>query len=78
MREKIVNNLPPWEWLTLIAVICTAGVSVTVFAFSTFEAAGSAEKVRSEIKSDLSRVEVKVDALLLDRGLNPNKFKADE
>lgn len=74
--EKI-NNLTPWEWITLVGVICTAGVSVTVFAMSTFEPAGSAEKVEQKIKSDIHRVEKKVDALLLNQGLRPSLYEGD-
>lgn len=72
------GNLPPWEWITLIGIICGAGVSVTVFAFNTFEAAGAAEKVEAKIKNDVTRVERKVDALLLNQGLNPKVYEAIE
>lgn len=67
-----------WEWLTLLGVIVSAGVGVTVFAMSTFEASGAAKEVKAELRADISRVEKKVDALLLNRGLNPKVYEADE
>lgn len=72
------NNLPPWEWITLIGIICGAGVSVTVFAFNTFEAAGSAEKVEKKLGANINRVELKVDALLLKEGLNPKVYEVEK
>lgn len=76
--KKIAHNLHPWEWITLIGVICGAGVSVTVFAFATFEAAGSAEKVEKKLGSNITRVEMKVDALLLHQGLNPKAYEVEK
>ena len=73
--KKGTHNLPPWEWITLIGAILGAGVSVTVYAMSTFEAAGAAKEVKQELKNDLSRVERKVDALLLHEGLKPQKYE---
>lgn len=68
------KNLSPWQWITLIGVIVSAGVGVTVFAFNTFDKAGSSAEVKTELKTDLRRVEVKVDALLLRQGLNPMDY----
>lgn len=67
-----------WEWLTLLGVIVSAGVGVTVFAMSTFEASGAAKEVKQELRADITRVEKKVDALLLNRGLDPKAYEANE
>lgn len=76
--KRIAHNLPPWEWITLIGVICGAGVSVTVFAFNTFEAQGASEKVEKKLGANISRVEMKVDALLLNQGLNPKAYEVEK
>lgn len=75
MKRAFFTN---WEWLTLIGIILSAGVGVTVFAMSTFEASGAAKEVKQELRADISRVEKKVDALLLNRGLNPKIYERDE
>ena len=75
MKRAFFTN---WEWLTLIGIILSAGVGVTVFAMSTFEASGAAKEVKKELRADISRVEKKVDALLLNRGLDPKAYEVDE
>lgn len=72
MAKSVLTN---WEWLTLLGVIVSAGVGVTVYAMNTFEASGAAKEVKRELKTDLSRVERKVDALLLHEGLKPQKYE---
>lgn len=67
-----------WEWLTLLGVIVSAGVGVTVYAMNTFEASGAAKEVKKELRADISRVEKKVDALLLNRGLDPRVYEAND
>jgi hypothetical protein len=63
------GNLPPWEWLTIIGVICGAGVSVTVFAMTHFESSDNADKRESRLERRLARVETMQEMLLRNRGI---------
>lgn len=58
-------NLLPWQWIVMMATILGAGSGVTVFAFQTFEAKGSAASVEENLRRDFRRQERKIDAILL-------------
>ena len=73
------ENLTPWEWLTLIGIICASGVSVTVFAMSHFESRSDSDKRESRLERRLTRVEDMQEALLRNRGIEvPPKVNAGE
>lgn len=76
MREK---NLTPWEWITLVGVICSCGVGVTVFAMTHFETAENSDKRETRLEKRVSRVETMQELTL--RKLNievPPRTQADE
>ncbi len=63
-KDRGIEGWGSWQWLTLIGVILLSGVSVTVFAFNTFEAKGAADKVESRLEKRLDQVEANENALL--------------
>jgi low affinity Fe/Cu permease len=65
------------EWVTLTGTLIVTVAVIMVFLFQTFESAGAADKVKTELKVDIRQVERKVDALLLNRGLNPEVYEKE-
>lgn len=51
------HNLTPWEWITLVGVICASGVAVTVYALETFEIKVDADRRETRLERRLDRVE---------------------
>jgi hypothetical protein len=70
-------NLLPWQWILIMAAILGAGSGVTVFAFQTFEAKGSASAVEDSLRKDLRRHDRKLDAILLRFNI-PQPMPAEE
>lgn len=69
------KGLDTWQWLTLIGIIMTAGISVTVFAFTTFDPKGSADAVQSKLETKIDRVSDLQIQMMLEMGIQPKPPK---
>jgi hypothetical protein len=60
-----------WQWLTLVGVILMAGVSVTVFAFQTFDAKGSADAVQTSLEKKIDRIDRNLIRIMIKQKIEP-------
>ena len=71
MSEAAIKKITPW--VKLVLLIGGMLVSVVVYAFTNFQTQISAEKSESRIEKHMDRLESKVDALILDAGIQQRK-----
>ena len=74
MRTLFTNE----QWLKVVWSALGLGAAITLYAMTTFEKAGASDRVKSELKTDINRVERKVDAILLHNGLGMELKKINE
>lgn len=60
-NKSLFDNV---QWLGGFFVMMTAGLSITVFLFTSFESKSDAKDYRSAIEKRLERIEVKLDAII--------------
>lgn len=70
MRESHHGRptLSTWQWITMVGGLVVACVSVTAFAFSTFETKTDFVETITDMRQTLLRIESKLDAVLEKRG----------
>lgn len=64
-------SLTPMEILIIIGSILVSGVSVTVFAYSTFQTQVAAERSEDRIEKRLDRIEELQISAMKQQGLTP-------
>jgi hypothetical protein len=69
MNRPLRPLFSAWQWLTIVGGLVVAGVSVTAFAFSTFETKTDFVEIVSDMRQTMIRIETKLDqALAQQRG----------
>lgn len=67
MKARDVQLFSTWQWITLISGLCVTGVSLTAFAFNTFELKTNFEKLVDRLDQRFDRLEQKIDRATLRR-----------